>query len=80
MWRKSSRSTNNGGECVEVATVWTTSSRTTANGGNCVEVATTADSAIAVRDSKDRSGPVLVFSRDAWADFLADIDTGHYDL
>ncbi|MFD0685643.1 DUF397 domain-containing protein [Actinomadura fibrosa] len=42
-WRKSGRSTNNGGHCVEVAPVpgivWRKSSRSTNNGGDCVEVA-----------------------------------------
>lgn len=37
-WRKSNRSTNTGGDCVEVAT-WRKSSRSTDTGGNCVEVA-----------------------------------------
>lgn len=41
-WWKSSRSTGQGGNCVEVAVeslVWRTSSRSTSQGGNCVEVA-----------------------------------------
>lgn len=37
-WRKSSRSADNGGECVELA-VWRKSSRSGDNGGNCVELA-----------------------------------------
>jgi hypothetical protein len=37
-WRKSSRSGDNGGACVEVAT-WRKSSRSGDNGGQCVEVA-----------------------------------------
>jgi hypothetical protein len=36
-WRKSSRSGDNGGQCVEV-TVWRKSSRSGSNGGECVEV------------------------------------------
>ncbi|MCW2865529.1 MAG: hypothetical protein JWP48_7237 [Actinoallomurus sp.] len=36
-WRKSSRSGDNGGQCVE-ATVWRKSSRSGSNGGECVEV------------------------------------------
>jgi hypothetical protein len=35
--RKSSRSGDNGGQCVE-ATVWRKSSRSGSNGGECVEV------------------------------------------
>jgi hypothetical protein len=38
-WRKSSRSSDTGGQCVEIAAVWRTSSRSTDTGGNCVEVA-----------------------------------------
>jgi hypothetical protein len=37
-WRKSSRSTDTGGNCVEVAT-WQKSSRSGDTGGSCVEVA-----------------------------------------
>jgi Domain of unknown function (DUF397) len=37
-WRKSSYSTNNGGQCVEV-TSWRKASYSGANGGGCVEVA-----------------------------------------
>ncbi len=37
-WRKSKRSTNNGGNCVEVKEVWRKSKRSTDNGGDCVEV------------------------------------------
>ncbi|MFG1951544.1 DUF397 domain-containing protein [Micromonospora sp. NPDC048830] len=51
---------------------WRTSSRSSGN-GNCVEVAP-ADGRVAVRDSKDRSGPVLVFPPSAWAAFVAGLD------
>lgn len=37
-WRKSTRSADNGGNCVELA-VWRKSSRSTDNGGDCVEIA-----------------------------------------
>ncbi|MCW2946157.1 MAG: hypothetical protein JWR24_2874 [Actinoallomurus sp.] len=37
-WRKSSRSADNGGQCVELA-VWRTSSRSGDNGGQCVQLA-----------------------------------------
>ncbi|MDO3705994.1 DUF397 domain-containing protein [Micromonospora sp. C28SCA-DRY-2] len=48
---------------------WRTSTRSVGN-GNCVEVAA-ADGRVAVRDSKDRGGPVLAFPRPAWHAFLA---------
>jgi hypothetical protein len=39
VWRKSSHSGADEGECVEVAAVWRKSSHSGANEGNCVEVA-----------------------------------------
>ncbi|MDN3352313.1 DUF397 domain-containing protein [Actinomadura sp. DC4] len=38
-WRKSSRSTDTGGQCVELAVTWQKSSRSGDTGGQCVEVA-----------------------------------------
>ena len=66
-WRTSSRSGANG-NCVEIGAKWRTSSRSGGN-GNCVEVADNLTDAVAVRDSKDRSGPVLTFSPAAWRAF-----------
>lgn len=56
VWRKSSRSGNNG----------------------CVEVALDADE-IAVRDSKDRDGPVLRFTAQEWGAFLAGVRDGEFE-
>ncbi|MEU0479151.1 DUF397 domain-containing protein [Streptosporangium sp. NPDC006013] len=42
-------------------------------GDNCVEVATNLPCLIAVRDSKDPSGPMLTFSPTAWHNFLTGI-------
>ncbi|MGC5030543.1 DUF397 domain-containing protein [Micromonospora sp. DT229] len=47
---------------------WRTSTRSVGN-GNCVEVAT-FDGHVAVRDSKDRGGPVLAFAPSAWTAFV----------
>jgi hypothetical protein len=44
-------------------------------GANCVEVASLRDG-IAVRDSKNPSGPVLRFSADAWQAFVSNIKAG----
>jgi hypothetical protein len=52
---------------------WRKSQRSGGNGGNCVEVADNLPDAVHVRDSKDREGPVLTFSREAWRDFIEDI-------
>ena len=60
---------------------WRKSSHS-ANGGNCVEVAVAASPAgdvIAVRDSKDRSGPVLMFTASEWRAFLAGVRSGEFD-
>ncbi|MEQ4301343.1 DUF397 domain-containing protein [Plantactinospora sp. B6F1] len=54
-WRKSTRSGDNGGECVEVA-------------DNLADV-------VAVRDTKDRTGPVLAFAPYAWSAFVAGVKT-----
>ncbi|WP_141578662.1 DUF397 domain-containing protein [Actinomadura sp. WMMA1423] len=43
---------------------WRKSSYTGSNGGNCVELADAAG-AVAVRDSKDPDGPVLLLNRAA---------------
>ncbi|UWE12759.1 DUF397 domain-containing protein [Actinacidiphila bryophytorum] len=66
-WTKSSHSTNDGPECVEVA--WVKSSYSTNDGPDCVEVAAASD-AILVRDSKDPDGPRFSFTPEAWASFL----------
>jgi hypothetical protein len=47
--------------------------------GNCVEVATTP-TAIGVRDSKDPSGPVLVFTTSQWQAFVDSVKIGEFDL
>ena len=76
VWRKSSYSASNGGNCVEVAEVWRKSSYSASNGGDCVEVAAAPPAAIAVRDSKDPGGPKLIFTPAAWAAFTEQIRTG----
>ena len=50
--------------------VWRKSTRSGDNGGACVEVATNLPGIVAVRDSKDVSGPVLRFGPEAWAAFV----------
>ncbi|MBW8087745.1 DUF397 domain-containing protein [Streptomyces hygroscopicus subsp. hygroscopicus] len=46
---------------------------------NCVEVADMAGNGRSVRDSKDRSGPYLAFTGDAWHAFILDIKAGKLD-
>jgi hypothetical protein len=47
---------------------WRKSSYSGGSGGNCVEVAD-HDHRVIVRDTKDRTGPVLAFTPDAWRRF-----------
>lgn len=80
VWRKSSRSGDNGGNCVEVATLWRKSSRSGDNGGACVEVVRNLHGVVAVRDSKDPHGPVLTVEPAGWRDFIAEVKAGRHDL
>ena len=54
------------------ATGWRKASRSSGNGGACVEVGQ-ANRDVAVRDTKDRSGPVLRFAPDAWRRFAEQV-------
>jgi hypothetical protein len=65
-WRKSSRSGGNGGDCVEVA-----ASRTGAGAATAI---------VAVRDSKDPSGPKLLVTPTAWRALTDGIKRGRLDL
>ncbi|GED86386.1 DUF397 domain-containing protein [Streptomyces sp. NPDC056112] len=51
---------------------WTKSSYSTGNGA-CVEVKSPVAAAMAVRDSKVPTGPVLGFRADAWNTFVTSI-------
>ncbi|TDE37745.1 DUF397 domain-containing protein [Actinomadura sp. 6K520] len=44
---------------------WRKASRSGENGGNCVELADVSGAVVAVRDSKDPDGPVLLLTRAA---------------
>ncbi|WP_449063308.1 DUF397 domain-containing protein [Planomonospora algeriensis] len=89
VWRKSSRSNANGGQCVEVG-VWRKSSRS-GGGSNCVEVTVVdetpavaghkadAERLFLVRDSKDPDGPVLAFTPSEWDAFVDGVKNGEFD-
>jgi Domain of unknown function (DUF397) len=47
--------------------------------GSCVEVAELAHDAIAVRNSRDPSGPALVYTRAEIAAFVAGVKNGEFD-
>ncbi|MEV6981880.1 DUF397 domain-containing protein [Sphaerisporangium sp. NPDC051017] len=53
------------------AAVWRKSSRSSDNGGQCVEVAGNLRGGVAVRDSKNPHGPVLLFTTGEWQAFLS---------
>lgn len=80
-WRKSSYSSGQGGQCVEVAQAvpWRKSSHSSGQGGDCVEVAGLAP-VIAVRDSKDPDGPKLTFAAADWRSFTRRVKGGAHDL
>jgi hypothetical protein len=78
IWRRSSRSGSGGGACVEVGAVWRKSSYCGPNGGDCVEVGL-GTSVMGVRDSKDPSGPALLFGPGAWAGFLRNVKANRFD-
>ncbi|SNS18753.1 MULTISPECIES: DUF397 domain-containing protein [Actinomadura] len=78
-WRKSSKSSAGGQECVEVAAAWRKSSKSQVGGNECVEVASTPD-AVLIRDSKDATGPRHVVTSDVFRDLLGRIKSGRLDL
>jgi hypothetical protein len=75
-WRVSTRSSNGGPNCVEVgAHRWRTSSRSASSGGNCIEVGD-GPGGVAVRDSKDRDGGMLVVGTAPWTAFVGAVRSG----
>jgi uncharacterized protein DUF397 len=60
--------------------VWRKGSYSNGNGGNnCVEVAFLDDS-VAVRDSKNRTGPELTFTKAEWAAFVNSTKNSEFDI
>jgi hypothetical protein len=47
--------------------------------GSCVEVARNLPGVVAVRDAKDRRGPVLAVEPDEWGAFTAMVKAGQFD-
>ncbi|MEI5524053.1 DUF397 domain-containing protein [Streptomyces brasiliscabiei] len=69
-WFKSSYSSPQADDCVEVALGWRKSTYSGTAGDNCIEVATTP-ATIHVRDSKDTTRPHFYLGPSAWATFVA---------
>jgi hypothetical protein len=72
-WRKSSFCES--GNCVELA--WIRPGRCASN--ECIEVAEDGPR-IAVRDSKNTGGPVLVFGREPWQAFTRAVKDREFDI
>ncbi|WP_255950081.1 DUF397 domain-containing protein [Streptomyces odontomachi] len=68
-WFKSSYSSADGDDCVEVALTWHKSSYSGSSGDACVEVAPTP-STVHIRDSKDKNGATLAISPATWTAFV----------
>jgi hypothetical protein len=62
-----------------LATQWRKSSRSGDTGGDCVEVAL-IDPMVAVRDSKDPSGPKFLIAPSGWRLLVWEIKRGEHDL
>lgn len=54
-------------------------SRKSANNGQCVEVAF-VDGQVAVRDSKNPTGPALVFTAAEWTAFVGGVSAGEFEV
>ncbi|MFH8405889.1 DUF397 domain-containing protein [Streptomyces sp. NPDC018019] len=78
-WRKSSFSSDTGGDCVECAPLgaarWRKSTHSADTGGSCVEIASTP-TLIAIRDSKNPAGPALTLPPAAFAAFVSAVADG----
>jgi hypothetical protein len=58
---------------------WFKTTRSGPNSDNCVEVAF-FDEAIAVRDSKNPTGPALIFTPAEWDAFVGGAKDGEFDV
>ncbi|MFI6650814.1 DUF397 domain-containing protein [Streptomyces sp. NPDC050529] len=72
IWRKSSHSGGDGGNCLEMGT-WRKSTYSDGSGGNCLEVLDGVPEIVPVRDSKVPDGPALVFRAATWSTFVAEL-------
>ena len=69
LWQKSTYSSGQGGNCVEVGVAWRTSTYSSGQGGRCVEVGA-APEFVGVRDTKDRENGQLTVRPAAWRAFV----------
>ncbi|MFE4636019.1 DUF397 domain-containing protein [Streptomyces sp. NPDC056773] len=71
-WFKSSYSSSDGDNCVEVALSWHKSTYSGSEGDSCIEVASCPDS-VHIRDSKLTASPELAVSPRTWAAFVGGV-------
>ncbi|MGN9781793.1 DUF397 domain-containing protein [Nonomuraea sp. ZG12] len=57
---------------------WRKSTYSGSDGGNCVEIADLSGGRRGVRDSKNPTGPVLVFTPGEWDAFIAGVKGGEF--
>ncbi len=72
VWHKSSYSSGSGGDWLEVAR-WRKSTHSGGEGGDCLEVADGHPETVPVRDSKNPTGPKLVFRAASWTAFIDEV-------
>lgn len=78
MWRKASKAAESAA-CVEQAYLpWRKANKS--GSYDCVEQVDLPERLSAIRDSKDKDGPMLVTSRDVFNSLLTDIKAGRLDL
>ena len=76
-WRKSSYSGGESGDCLEVSDAWRKSSYSGGSSGDCLEVNDAACPAhVPVRDSKNPTGPAVLFGASAWGSFVDAVKSG----
>ncbi|MET9361867.1 DUF397 domain-containing protein [Streptomyces sp. NPDC006632] len=72
-WRKSSHSGGDSGQCLEVNdayATWRKSSYSGGESGECLEFSDACSACVPVRDSKNPTGPAVVFGTGAWTSFV----------
>ena len=65
-------------ESERTSLVWRKAQRSTGNGA-CVEIASAAGPVVALRDSKDPDGPILVYTQAEFSAFLEGAGNGEFD-
>jgi hypothetical protein len=68
----------NGMPASQLAVTWKKSRRSNPS-GNCVELAELPDGGVAVRNSRDPEGPVLIYTLDEIAAFILGAQDGEFD-